>query len=630
MCAFKSNPLKILLFSALIAHSYSCSKDSDLLSEYVISDKKNIQSITLLVDDKFYITPGQNALLMDVLNNDSFNSNAEIKIVSTSVPKNGNIVINEDNTLTYTPKTISPTKENAQNEDSFTYTVEVIETDQAVSEEVGNVIVGVDPNNKGIIELNTLKAFPSAQGHGADKVRGGKGGKIFYVTSTNSGESGSFDTETNTHSGTFLYALKHPDPGYIIFRVSGIFNIPNTNSYYISGSDVGNKTIMGGSAPFPGVVLYGHRFIIMNAKNGNFIIRGLTFLGGTNMTLKDDDAFTFKNQNELILSDNTFGYGADEAYSIGNSDNFVVQRNLAFEGAPGHNVGSIFSVDKSDLTPRGGSVHDNGYIHITHRFPNTSGLETSHIDIINQFAFNYGSRFNSHKFQLNLNDINNYYKKGPQSSSKPSYKWNAHKENDNPLWKPNPKIFTSGNFIAGYNENINSDNRELWEQHITANGFQAGDPLPSSFFKNTRHTLGLDIRIKTAEEAYQYNILGKNIGARFYTDENGKREKYIHPFVDDYFQDAINGTAMAFKNNQSKFIKPNLPSSKEPYIDSDYDGMADNWEREHGLIVGVDDKELIKKTWSIDGYIFNNTAGFTKIQIFDDYIHGGFLVLGNQ
>ncbi len=67
----------------------SCSKDADLLSDYVISNDSDLESIALLVDDRFFITPGQNSILMDVLNNDNFNTDSQVTIVSTSTPNNG-------------------------------------------------------------------------------------------------------------------------------------------------------------------------------------------------------------------------------------------------------------------------------------------------------------------------------------------------------------------------------------------------------------------------------------------------------------------------------------------------------------------------------------------------------------
>ena len=113
-------------------------------------------------------------------------------------------------------------------------------------------------------------------------------------------------------------------------------------------------------------------------------------------------------------------------------------------------------------------------------------------------------------------------------------------------------------------------------------------------------------------------------------DANGNRNKYIPPFINAYFEDAIKGTANAFLNNQSRFVLPSIPAAQAPYADSDYDGMADEWEKQHGLIVGEADHEGVKDTWVIDGLTINNRAGYSNIQMFNDYVHGGFLILGDQ
>ncbi|MEA1787618.1 Ig-like domain-containing protein [Arenibacter sp. GZD96] len=612
----------VILFFIFCVLQFSCQKDTDLFAELRPSEAQDAVSIrNLVLNDYFLASPGQ-PVVLPVLENDTFDPVDEVTITETTTPENGTVTINQDNTVTYTPQSDTAT-------DSFDYTTEVVSPDNTVTTAQGTVTVVITDGGKGTIQLNRLKAFPSAQGHGADKVTGGKGGKIFYVTSTANNESGSFDSKTKTHSGTFRYAMNHPDPGYIIFKVSGAFTFGGNTEYYVSGSGKGNKTIMGGTAPYPGVILYGHQFRIQGARDGNWIIRGLTFLGGTKLEAGVFDAFNYKGQGELVLSDNTFGWGADEAYSIADSDNFVVQRNFAIEGHPNHNVGSIFNVDTSVPGNRGGSVHDNGYVHLSHRFPNVSGLETDFIDIVNQFAYNYSQRLESHKFQINLNDINNYYKKGPRSSSSPTKKWNAD-DSGSSLWKPLPQIHTSGNFITGRLESATADNKVLWEQHISSKGFTSGAALPANFFVNTMHPLGLDIQIKTAQAAYEYNIVGKNIGARYYMDANGQRAKYIHPFINAYFEDAIKGTATAYRNDQSKFVLPSLPQAAAPYEDADHDGMADAWERVHGLIVGVDDKESKKDLWVIDGYTFVNNGGYTNIQMFDDYVHGGLKILGDQ
>jgi hypothetical protein len=371
------------------------------------------------------------------------------------------------------------------------------------------------------IPLPILKAFPSAQGHGAEIITGGENGAIFYVESFENTDAGYYDAENRVYRGTFKYAMQHPNPGYIIFRTGGVIRAFNEDDYSFNGG--GNKTILGASAPFPGVVFYGHRFRLSNSSN--WVLRGMTFLGGDNLVKARHDAFVAVDVTELILSDNNFGWGADEIYSIARGDNFIVQRNVSIEGYPGHNVGSIFTTNtKVKGKNKAASIHDNAYIHNTHRFPNVQGLETDVFDIVNQFAFNMGSRLSSHKFQININQINGYYKAGPRTNSRPNFKWNADNEGSN-LWEPAPKIFTVGNIVTNYNTDPNYDNRNLWNQHISANGFLKNDPLPDYFFVDQMHTLGTDITIKTAIESYEFNILEKNIGSRYYMDSNGEKKK---------------------------------------------------------------------------------------------------------
>ncbi|WP_437371987.1 hypothetical protein [Maribacter litoralis] len=149
----------ILSFFALFT-LFSCSKDADLLSEYVINENDDLQSLTILTNDSFYMAAGQNTILMDVLNNDNLSADVNVTIIETSAPLNGIVTINDDNTLTYrvgeatteettteettteettTEETATEddntTEEQSTSEDSFTYTAEVVD------EETGTVTV---------------------------------------------------------------------------------------------------------------------------------------------------------------------------------------------------------------------------------------------------------------------------------------------------------------------------------------------------------------------------------------------------------------------------------------------------------------------------------------------------------
>jgi len=117
----------------------SCSKDADLLSEYVITKDENATNLqTYVVNDVFYINNNSD-IILDVLNNDNFEELSNVSIINTTTAQNGNIEINNDNTLTYTPK--EEVIETEEFEDSFTYTAEEVEEDGTVTQEVGTVTV---------------------------------------------------------------------------------------------------------------------------------------------------------------------------------------------------------------------------------------------------------------------------------------------------------------------------------------------------------------------------------------------------------------------------------------------------------------------------------------------------------
>ncbi|HEX7033546.1 MAG TPA: Ig-like domain-containing protein [Nitrososphaera sp.] len=92
-----------------------------------------------IANDDSATTEGGSAVTIDVLANDSDEDGDGLHVVSTSVPSHGTVVINEDDTITYTPpRTYSGT-------DSFTY---VVEDGQGGSDSATvTVTVTINPNN---------------------------------------------------------------------------------------------------------------------------------------------------------------------------------------------------------------------------------------------------------------------------------------------------------------------------------------------------------------------------------------------------------------------------------------------------------------------------------------------------
>ncbi len=82
---------------------FACSKDTDLLADYVVSDVQNAEFFTGLVQDDVFFSSKGSSIILDVLANDGFPDPDKVKIVKVSQPSNGSVIINEDKTLTYTP-----------------------------------------------------------------------------------------------------------------------------------------------------------------------------------------------------------------------------------------------------------------------------------------------------------------------------------------------------------------------------------------------------------------------------------------------------------------------------------------------------------------------------------------------
>ena len=82
----------------------SCSKDADLLSEYVINDTNQISEIAILLRNDFVTTQPDKSIVIDVLSNDDFPNWENVKIIAVSAPNNGEVVLNDNKTVTYIPE----------------------------------------------------------------------------------------------------------------------------------------------------------------------------------------------------------------------------------------------------------------------------------------------------------------------------------------------------------------------------------------------------------------------------------------------------------------------------------------------------------------------------------------------
>ena len=218
-CCIKVARMTVLFFTLIF--SLSCNHDSDLLADYIRSDR----SITdhTLANDFFIVRPDRPSVL-DVLLNDGYETNDVVKIIETSTPVNGSVEINTDNSITYTPPTLSQTGQDVQTEqapqpeqtpnttvatstqdsitDTFTYTTEVLSEDETVILETGSVEITIAAQ-----EDNNLEGVPTQE---AENTGNTTAAPVASPPSTD----GSISAKLLFKSGFDGISLSSPTDGY--------------------------------------------------------------------------------------------------------------------------------------------------------------------------------------------------------------------------------------------------------------------------------------------------------------------------------------------------------------------------------------------------------------------------------
>ena len=235
----------------------SCSKDADLLSDYVVTDTDDIsQTYALLVNDT-YFSDMNTSVVLDVLSNDNLTNLENVTIVETSTPTFGSVVINEDNTLTYTPpipvanesETVTVVNE------SETVTVETetatTETETITTEEeVVDTFVYITEETSEEGEVTTAEATVTVTMSNIESKYPTTGPNVFYVStsgvSTNNGK-------TESTAWDISHSFKTAKAGDIIHIKAG--NYGNKNLIVANSGTSSNPIKFIGYANQPGDVV---------------------------------------------------------------------------------------------------------------------------------------------------------------------------------------------------------------------------------------------------------------------------------------------------------------------------------------------------------------------------------------
>lgn len=454
-----------------------------------------------------------------------------------------------------------------------------------------------------------IPAFPGAEGGGAF-TPGGRGGKIFVVTSLE--DSG---------KGTFREACEAVGTRTIVFNVSGIIQLKKRISMrapYV--------TIAGQTAPGDGICIAGETLEI---DTHDVIIRYMRFRRGATEVTRRDDALGGNPIGNIIVDHCSVSWGLDENISLYRHQfqandkskleklpacNITIQNTISSEGldtynhAFGSTIGGLNSTFMRNLWAD--NISRNASIGMYGDF-----------NFVNNVIFNWWNRsLDGGDYRSMFNIINNYFKPGPITPTDQPIRYRILKP-ESGYMKPRTygRAYVDGNYIVGSPE-------------VTKDNWNGGVQLEDHSEAETKNYLELikqpkpfsmpNITIMKAEEAYEFVL--KNVGATL-----PKRDAVDERIIKQVRTGKIEAKDGLENAIGKEFIKRRLPADSykkgiitnpnqvggypeykgKAYKDSDNDGIADAWEKKFGL--NPNDASDANKDANGDGYTniekyFNN------------------------
>ena len=464
---------------------------------------------------------------------------------------------------------------------------------------------------------SNIPAFPGAEGGGM-YTPGGRGGKVIVVTSLE--DSG---------PGTFREACETGGARIIVFNVSGVIHLKSPISVrapYV--------TIAGQTAPGDGICVAGQSFLI---DTHDVVIRHMRFRRGAQDVAFRDDAVGGNAVGNIMIDHCSCTWGLDENISFYRhmydpSEGQYESKDLKL---PTVNVTIQNTISAKALDTYnhafGSTLGGENCAFMRNLWASNSGRNPSVgwngvFNFVNNVVFNWVHRSSDGgDYTAMFNMINNYYKPGPATPKNNTVgcrilKPEAGRSKLN--YKVYGRVYADGNVMEGYPE-ITKDN---WNGGIQIES----QPNTAGYTENMRSYEPFAmpyIKITSANDAYDYvtKHVGANIPCRDIVDERIIEEvKTGIPYYDKKLAKDANGdlTGLSPKSmgEDGQFKYRRLPKDSykigiitdirqmggfpeykgTPYVDTDGDGMPDEWEIANGL--NPNDPSDANKDCTGDGY----------------------------
>ena len=308
-------------------------------------------------------------------------------------------------------------------------------------------------------------AFPGAEGHGKYTVGGRVSGTEIKIVSN-------YD-ELQT-------AVKDPDPSIILFDTSGVYTLTSGNM----SCDVSNKTILGHSAPSPGVILSGQGVSIQKSEH---IWRGITISRGRNGSGSSGDALAIGTGagtavNNIII-DHVDVRGADDGgvdlnFRDHGGGNVTLQEVAIYFATDGAAGASLLNHPTTGFLVQDVTYYRVFFAHTGVRNPLVQ--ESIRAEVINTVGIYYGSRSIDIDGGI-ANVVGNYVKDSPSGNADRAMQYFETAAGVS-------GIYIDGNITPTRANDTLADNLCLWEDSRTENGIYwpgNGSAFPSNFDLST-------------------------------------------------------------------------------------------------------------------------------------------------
>jgi hypothetical protein len=405
---------------------------------------------------------------------------------------------------------------------------------------------------------------------------GGRGGKVYVVT-----------TLADYGPGSFREALEAGGPRIVVFNVAGIIDLKSrliVRAPYI--------TINGATAPGDGVCIAGDS---VELQTHDVVIRHLRFRRGDTWVGDRNDSLGGNPVGNIMLDHISASWGLDENLSMyrhmyqppeGGPElklptvNITIQNSIFSEGLDTYN--HAFG---STLGGHNSTFHHNLWACNTGRNPSV-GMNFD-FTFANNVLYNWRHRTVDGGDHLSFYTIvNNYYKPGPATPKdepigyrilKPEQRRSSYYLLDY------GKAYVDGNIVEG-NDRITADN---WDGGVQVDIPEPREPLKKGVRVLSQEQALAEIR---SEEPYPHAYLEIESAQDAYASvlENAGATLPNRDPVDERIVEMVRTGTVTYEEGKGIITDiaqvGGYPEYRgEPYVDTDSDGMPDDWELSNGL-----------------------------------------------